>query len=268
MNVLEAGSSLHQPFLRVESVSKSFGGIQALCEVSFDVVEGAIHSVIGPNGAGKTTLFNVVTGAYVPEWGRIVYRDREIQGKRVHELVAWGIARTFQNVELFGSLTALENVLVGQHVRTRCGFMGAMGRWPWVRREEEDARRRALELLQFVGLEEVAEKRSEDLPFGWQRFLEIARALGSGPRLLLLDEPASGLNAVETQRLGELLRGIQEKGITLLLVEHDMSLTMGISDTILVLHQGRKLAEGTPREIQANEDVIAAYLGTEGEPLS
>ncbi|NTV42060.1 MAG: ABC transporter ATP-binding protein [Syntrophobacteraceae bacterium] len=268
MSVLEAGSPLPRPLLRVESVSKSFGGIQALYQVSFEVAPGTIHSVIGPNGAGKTTLFNVVTGAYVPEGGRIVYQDKEIQGKRVHELVAWGIARTFQNVELFGSMTALENVLVGQHVRTRCGFMGAMGRWPWVRREEEEARRGAHELLRFVGLEKVAGQRSEDLPFGWQRFLEIARALGARPRLLLLDEPASGLNAVETQRLGELLRAIREKGVTLLLVEHDMSLAMGISDSILVLHQGRKLAEGTPREIQANEDVIAAYLGSEHEPVS
>ena len=268
MSVHETGSSLLQPLLRVEAVSKSFGGIQALYEVSFRVLPETIHSVIGPNGAGKTTLFNVITGAYVPNRGRILYNDEEVQGKKVHELVVRGIARTFQNVELFGSMSALENVLVGQHVCTRCGFLGAMGRWPWVRREEEKARERALELLEFVGLDGVASHRSEDLPFGWQRFLEIARALAANPQLLLLDEPASGLNAVETQRLGELLERIRRQGITLLLVEHDMSLAMGISDSILVLHQGRKLAEGTPKEIQANEEVIAAYLGSERETLA
>lgn len=242
-------------------MSKAFGGLQALYEVSFRVAPGTIQAVIGPNGAGKTTLFNTITGAYAPSGGRIVYEGREVQGRRVHELVRDGIARTFQNVELFGSMTAFENVLVGQHVRTRCGFLGAVCRWPSVKREELAAREKATELLTFVGLEEAAHLRSADLPFGWQRFLEIARALGADPRVLLLDEPASGLNAVETQQLGTLLLKIRERGVTILLVEHDMNLTMGISDQILVLHQGRKLAEGTPREIQANEEVIAAYLG-------
>jgi len=176
-------------------------------------------------------------------------------------VVAQGIARTFQNVELFGSMTVLENVLVGRHVRMRCGMWGAIARWPRVRNEEREARDCARELLRLVGLESVADHRSTDLPFGWQRFLEIARALATQPRLLLLDEPASGLNAVETQQLGELLRQIRSRGITLLLVEHDMDLTMGISDRIVVLHQGLKLAEGTPREIQCNEAVISAYLG-------
>lgn len=250
-----------QPILKVESASKSFGGIQALCEISFEVHPSNIHAVIGPNGAGKTTLFNIITGAYSPEEGRIFYGAKEIQGRKVHELVGLGIARTFQNVELFGSLSVLENVLVGQHVRMECGFLGAMGRLPRVRREEKHAREQAMELLRFVGLENVANQRSVDLPFGWQRFLEIARALGAQPRLLLLDEPASGLNAVETERLGQLLEKIRQRGVTLLLVEHDMGLTMGISDRILVLHQGRKLAEGTPQEIQANEAVISAYLG-------
>jgi branched-chain amino acid transport system ATP-binding protein len=229
--------------------------------VSFEVYPQTIHAVIGPNGAGKTTLFNTITGAYLPEEGHILYGEREIQGTRVHELVAAGIARTFQNVELFGSMTVLENVLVGQHVRTRCGFWGAMVRWPSVGREERLACRRAMELLEFVGLEKMAEQRSLDLPFGWQRFLEIARALAAGPQLMLLDEPASGLNPVETEQLGDLLQEIRKRGVTLLLVEHDMGLTMGISDFILVLHQGKKLAEGTPREIQSNEEVIQAYLG-------
>jgi branched-chain amino acid transport system ATP-binding protein len=261
MSDRETSIETTQPLLRVEAVSKSFGGIQALTEVSFDVSAGTIHAVIGPNGAGKTTLFNIITGAYSPDGGRVLFEQREIQGRAVHELVAKGIARTFQNVELFGNMTVLENVLVGQHVRTRCGFLGAVVRWPGIGREEKEARARAMELLQFVGLENQAEQCSADLPFGWQRFLEIARALASRPSLLLLDEPASGLNAVETQRLGEILQQIRELGTTLLLVEHDMSLTMSISDQILVLHQGRRLAEGTPRDIQADEAVITAYLG-------
>jgi len=249
------------PLLSVEGVSKVFGGIQALLGVSFAVQPGTIHAVIGPNGAGKTTLFNTITGAYSPEEGRIVFKEEEIQGRKVHELVGKGIARTFQNVELFGSLTALENVLVGQHVRTHCGFWGAAARWPWVKREEREARDRSMELLEFVGLGEIAHRRSVDLPFGWQRFLEIARALAAEPTLLLLDEPASGLNAVETQHLGELLAEIRRKGVTLLLVEHDMALTMAVSDRILVLHQGKKLMEGAPGDVQADESVISAYLG-------
>jgi branched-chain amino acid transport system ATP-binding protein len=261
MNDYGPSSINSEPLLRVESNAKSFGGIQALYNVTFDVSSGVIHAVIGPNGAGKTTLFNIITGVYEPEDGQIFYANTELQGKRIHELVAQGIARTFQNVELFGSMTVLENVLVGRHVRMSCGFLGAIVRWPWVRKEDQEARDYARELLQFVGLESVADQRSTDLPFGWQRFLEIARALATQPRLLLLDEPASGLNAVETQQLGELLQQIRSRGITLLLVEHDMDLTMSISDKIVVLHQGQKLAEGTPREIQSNDAVINAYLG-------
>jgi branched-chain amino acid transport system ATP-binding protein len=263
MNDLNPEKKSPLPLLEVEKVSKAFGGLQALFEVSFQVDQGTIHAVIGPNGAGKTTLFNAITGAYTPDSGRIVFEAREVHGSKVHELVSMGMARTFQNVELFGSLTVLENILVGQHVQTQCGFAGAVGRWPGVRREERQARERGMELLQFVGLEEVAHQQSTDLPFGWQRFLEIARALGAAPRLLLLDEPASGLNAVETQHLADLLVQIRDRGVTLLLVEHDMSLTMAISDRILVLHQGRKLTEGTPKEIQSDEAVIEAYLGRE-----
>lgn len=247
--------------LEIEAVSKSFGGIQALYNVSFAVRPEAIHAIIGPNGAGKTTLFNIITGVYAPDSGRIRFKDTEIQRRNVHELVAYGIARTFQNVELFESLTVLENVLVGQYVRTRCGFWGAVGRWSWVRKEEREARERAMELLDFVGLRDLAEKRSGDLAFGWQRLLEIARALASQPNLLLLDEPAAGLNAVETRLLGELIQKIREQGITVVLVEHDMNLTMEISDRILVLDQGRRLAEGSPREVQTNEAVMSAYLG-------
>jgi branched-chain amino acid transport system ATP-binding protein len=263
MSVQEQLMAGSQPLLRVEDLSKSFGGIQALYKVSFQVMTGNIFAVIGPNGAGKTTLFNIITGIYPPEHGRVYYSDKTVAGSKVHQLVNQGIARTFQNVELFESMTVLENVLVGQHVRTRCGFMGAICRWPWIKKEEQEAHDKAMQLLQFVGLEGVAQSRSADLPFGWQRFLEIARALAAQPLLLLLDEPASGLNAVETEALAQLLRQIRAQGVTLLLVEHDMSLTMGISDRILVLNQGKRLAEGTPKEIQSNEAVITAYLGRE-----
>ena len=263
MSNRERSSDVPRPLLEVESVSKSFGGLQALYEVSFEVAPATIHAVIGPNGAGKTTLFNIITGFYPLDGGRIVYNREEIRGEAVHRRVERGLARTFQNVELFGSLTVLENVLVGEYVRMRCGFWGAICRWSWVGKEEKEARDRAMELLKFFGLEDVAHHKSIDLPFGWQRFLEIARALATQPSVLLLDEPASGLNAVETDRLGELLGEIRDRGVTLLLVEHDMSLTMAVSDRILVLHQGRKLAEGAPREIQENEAVISAYLGRE-----
>ncbi len=247
--------------LQIRDVSKSFGGVQALYRVGFDVTEGRIHAVIGPNGAGKTTLFNVITGVFPPDKGRILLRGKEIQGRPMHELVTQGIARTFQNVELFGRMTVLENVLVGRHVRTRCGLLGAMFRWPGVEKEEREARAAAMDLLRFVGLEDAAHKKSEDLPFGWQRLVEIARALASEPCLLLLDEPAAGLNAVETARLSGLIRKIRDRGITVVLVEHDMNLTMDISDWIVVLDRGKKLAEGSPREIQSNDAVMQAYLG-------
>ena len=249
------------PILEIRLVSKAFGGIQAAWEISFAVEPVTVLGLIGPNGAGKTTLFNLITGVYAPDKGRILFDRAEIQGRRIHELVELGICRTFQNVELFQSMTVLENVMVGQHVRTRCGFWGAIARLPGMMREERRAREEALELLTFVGLEASALDRSGDLPFGWQRLLEIARALASRPKLLLLDEPAAGLNAVETRRLGELIRAICDRGVTVLMVEHDMSLTMEISDRIVVLDQGRKLAEGLPRAVQADAAVMAAYLG-------
>jgi branched-chain amino acid transport system ATP-binding protein len=249
------------PVLKVEAVSKSFGGLQALSDISFEVLPGSIHALIGPNGAGKTTLLNLITGSFQSDSGRILFGDSIISGSKAHERVALGIARTFQNLEMFGSMSVLENVLVGRHVKTRCGFLGAMARFPSVRKEEKEARGRAMELLEFVGLSDVAGLPGVDLPFGWQRFLEIARALATGPKVLLLDEPASGLNAVETARLAGLLRKIRHSGITLLLVEHDMNLVMGVSDFLLVLNHGMTLAQGTPRQIQKNEAVICAYLG-------
>jgi branched-chain amino acid transport system ATP-binding protein len=249
------------PLLRIEKVTKAFGGICALQDLSFDIPGGAVYAVIGPNGAGKTTLFNLITGACAPDSGRIIFEGKEIQGRAVYDVVALGIARTFQNVELFESMTALENVLVGRHVRTRSGFWSAILGGPSFRREEREARRRALEIMEFAGIADLASKRSGDLAFGWQRFLEIARALAAGPRLLLLDEPAAGLNAVETQRLGELIRKIRDLDITIVLVEHDMNLTMDVSDRLLVLNEGKRLAEGAPREIQMDEAVMDAYLG-------
>lgn len=250
-----------RPILSIQSVYKAFGGIQALGNVSFDIEPGNIQGLIGPNGAGKTTLFNLISGVYTPDKGAILFDGIKVQNREVHELVAWGIARTFQNVELFESMSVLENVMVGEHVKTKCGFWGAITRMPSVLKEERRSHETAMELLSFVGLEEHAGRRSGDLPFGWQRLLEIARALASNPKLLLLDEPAAGLNAVETRKLGGLIEKIRSQGASLLLVEHDMSLTMEISDRIAVLDQGRLIAEGTPRQVQSDEAVMAAYLG-------
>ncbi|MDD3991711.1 MAG: ABC transporter ATP-binding protein [Desulfobacterales bacterium] len=249
------------PLLHLEQVSKAFGGVRALTEISFEVGFGRIQGLIGPNGAGKTTLFNLVSGALKPDAGDIHFDGKPIQGRPGHELVALGIARTFQNVELFGSMSVLENVLVGRHVRTRCGFWGALIRHAGVKREEREAREKALELLAFVGLADQADSPSQDLPFGWQRLLEIARALAAEPRVLLLDEPAAGLNRVESDHLGDLIDRIRDQGITILMVEHDMGLTMRVCDRIVVLDHGRLLAQGTPREIQRHPDVLAAYLG-------
>ncbi len=252
----------HHPLLQIDSVSKAFGGVQALTGISFSLAQGTITGLIGPNGAGKTTLFNLISGVFPPDTGTIIFNGTDIRNKKSHQLVSLGIARTFQNVELFDSMTALENILVGQHTRTRCGMWGSIVRLPWVAREENKARDLSMELLDWIGLREHAGARSGDLPFGWQRLLELARAMASRPRLLLLDEPASGLNIVETIRLGELIKKFRGQGVTVLLVEHDMSLTMEISDQIIVLDQGKKIAEGTPRAVQEDEAVIAAYLGT------
>ena len=261
------------PLLDIQGVSKAFGGIQALADITFALSLGSVTGLIGPNGAGKTTLFNLISGIFAPDNGRIKFDGTSIKKIKPHKLVEKGIARTFQNVELFESMTVLENVLVGQHTRTRCGMWGSILHLPGVMAEERKAREVAMELLDFVGLTDHAATQSSDLPFGWQRLLEIARALAARPKLLLLDEPAAGLNIVETLQLGDLISKIKSKGITVLLVEHDMSLTMEISDWIVVLDQGKKIAEGTPRTVQTDETVIAAYLGTgskkekEGEPL-
>ena len=261
MNDYDDGRPAPRALLEVEAVFKAFGGVQALADISFEVAPERIQGLIGPNGAGKTTLFNLVSGVFRPDRGAIRFDGKCVDRRPSHDLVRVGIARTFQNVELFGSMTVLENVLVGRHVRTRCGFFGAMTRLPWVGREERAARDAAWRLLEFVGLEGQASTPSRELPFGWQRLLEIARALAAEPRLLLLDEPAAGLNAVESERLGDLILEIRSRGITVLMVEHDMGLTMRICDQIVVLDQGRLLAQGTPREVQRHPQVLAAYLG-------
>ncbi|SHI66123.1 amino acid/amide ABC transporter ATP-binding protein 1, HAAT family [Desulfatibacillum alkenivorans DSM 16219] len=259
---MKNSGSNENSLLRIENASISFGGVKAVRDVSFEVQKGAIQALIGPNGAGKTTLFNLITGVFPLDSGHIYFQGQDAAKRKNFQRVSMGIARTFQNVELFTGMTVLENVMVGQHVRTKTGFLGAIARLPKSRREEAEIREKAMHWLKFVGLDHAADSRAGDLAFGWQRSVEIARALASEPQLLLLDEPAAGLNANETGQLGDLMRQIRDLGVTLLLVEHDMSLTMEISDRIVVLDQGAKLSEGAPREVQADEKVIAAYLGT------
>jgi branched-chain amino acid transport system ATP-binding protein len=249
--------------LKADKLSKSFGGVRAVQEVDFAVLAGQIKGIIGPNGAGKTTLFNLITGVYGADSGQISFHGRSLNGLEAHQVAERGIARTFQNVELFDRMSVLENVMVGRHPRTKAGFISAAFRLSRSRREEKRIRQKAQEILEFVGLDKGGSGRSVSLPFGLQRILEIARALATEPLLLLLDEPASGLNAVETRDLGGLICRIRDRGITVVLVEHDMSLTMEICDEILVMDYGRVLAEGSPQEIQQNPEVIAAYLGEE-----
>jgi ABC-type branched-subunit amino acid transport system ATPase component len=256
-------SSSDRNLLELHGVSLAFGGLQAVEQVSFMVAPGAVRAVIGPNGAGKTTLFNLVTGFLAPQAGRIVFRGEEIQGRPVHRIARQGIARTFQLVQLFDQMTVLENVMVGRHRLSRGGLLAGAVQFPWTRREENEIRARALETLDFVGLADRAQQPAAILPLGLKRLLEIARALATDPSLLLLDEPASGLDAVETERLRDLILELRRRGITLLLVEHDMGLTMEVADAIAVLNYGKLIADGPPRAIQKNPEVIAAYLGTD-----
>jgi branched-chain amino acid transport system ATP-binding protein len=232
-------------------------------QVSFAVPSGTVKAVIGPNGAGKTTLFNLVTGFLAPQQGRIVFQGREIQGRPAHRIARQGIARTFQLVQLFDHMTVLENVMVGRHRLSRGGLLAGAVQFPWTRTEEGLIRQKAMEALEFVGLADRARQPAAILPLGLKRMLEIARALAAAPQLLLLDEPASGLDAVETERLQDLILDLPGRGITLLLVEHDMGLTMEVADTIAVLNYGQLIADGPPRAIQKNPEVIAAYLGTD-----
>jgi len=249
--------------LEASGLSKSFGGVTAIADLDFRVPEGLVYAVIGPNGAGKTTLFNLLSGVYRPDEGRLAFADRDLVGRSSHEIARLGLSRTFQNLQVFFNMSVLENVMVGAHARAKSGLFGALLRLPRMRREERAIGRWAQEALDFCGLGELAGRSAGALPYGALKRLEIARALAAEPRLLLMDEPAAGLNDTETLEMRGLIGRIRDRGITVLLVEHNMGLVMQVSDRILVIDYGSRLAEGTPDEVRADPQVVAAYLGGE-----
>ena len=250
--------------LKVAGISKRFGGLQALSDVGITIERGQVYGLIGPNGAGKTTFFNVITGLYTPDSGTFELAGKPYEPTAVHEVAKAGIARTFQNIRLFAEMTALENVMVGRHVRTHSGLFGAVFRTPSFKREEAEITARAKELLEYVGISKFAEYKSRTLSYGDQRRLEIARALATDPKLIALDEPAAGMNATEKVQLRELIDRIRKDNRTILLIEHDVKLVMGLCDRVTVLDYGKQLSSGTPATVQKNEKVIEAYLGTGG----
>jgi branched-chain amino acid transport system ATP-binding protein len=249
--------------LEAKNVSKNFGGVKAVADLSLTVEQDQIFGIIGPNGSGKTTFFNVLTGSYSPTSGTYTFNGQDITGLPAHETARRGMARTFQNIRLFRNMSVLENVLVGQHTQLRTSLLDALLRTRTKVKTETEARERAEELLRFVGLEEKAGEFAANLAYGEQRRLELARALGNRPRLLLLDEPTAGMNPVEAAEMVELIKKVREMGVTILLIEHNMRVMMGIAEWIMAMDAGRKIAEGTPQDIQSNELVIKAYLGEE-----
>ncbi len=247
--------------LNVVSLDKSFGGLTALSEVTFEIKEHLITALIGPNGAGKTTLLNVISGVEPPDRGEIIFQGRDITGLRTWKVTAMGISRTFQVGRIFHKMTVLENVLTGIHPRARSGWVSGMFHWPWEREEERRLRGKGYGLLEYFSLTDFAHELAGNIPLASQKKVEIARAMGSEPKLLLLDEPVAGLNIRETEEMGEVIRGLLDLGITVLLVEHDMNLVMSLADVIHVLHHGQLIASGCPSEVRLNPKVISAYLG-------